>query len=298
MKIFIIGATGYIGRAVTEAMLRAGHQVLALARSDEAAAQLSASEITVIRGDLADTEALREGLRQADGVVYLAARGSYGPSPMDSAALETIIVDLAGSEKPLLLTSSLGVYAGIQASTVDEDTPLTHTIPAQAWRLGLEAQVLDAAERGVRSIVIRPAFVYGNGGWSPLLRSVLELARRSGEAIYSGEGTNILPVVHVADLADAYRRALGSAPARTILNVVGGSITGKDLALGISHATGQGGATVSLSQDKVHAVLGGSAAVVALDLKVSSFRATHMLSWTPREPSLLYELLHGSLRIC
>jgi nucleoside-diphosphate-sugar epimerase len=111
-----------------------------------------------------------------------------------------------------------------------------------------------------------------------------------------GDGTNHMPVVHVDDLADAYVQALDRATAGTILNVVGGSVTGKDLARSISFGIGQGGTVVPLAPDEAQRVLGPAALALTMDLSVSGLRMAHMLGWTPSAPSLLYEILHGSLR--
>jgi nucleoside-diphosphate-sugar epimerase len=167
MKVFIIGASGYIGRVVVERVLQTGHQVVALARSDEAVAKLPLGDVVVVRGDTASSDALAQGVEEADAVLHLAIMGNRSPASPDDRSLEAIIEALAGTGKALLVTSGFGVYLGTRVREVDEDTPLTDVLPVQAWRVQMERQVVDAAGKGVRSVVIRPPFVYGRGGCSP-----------------------------------------------------------------------------------------------------------------------------------
>lgn len=296
MNTFIIGATGYIGRAITKHLLKNGNRVTALVRSDEAAAKLPKGDISILRGDLSKLDVVRQGVKSADAVIYLAIAGLKGPSPEDTAAIEAIIEGLAGTNKPFIVTSGIAIYVGSKAPEIDEDTPLTDVIPAQAWRVTLESMVTKAASRGVRAIVLRPALVYGAGSASAVVLSPLKYAREQKKAVHIGPGANVVPLVHVDDLAAAYQLALEKAPAGTALNIIGNYLTGKDIARAISHATGLGGKTVSLTMDEAKEALGPLAPATAMDLKISTARAVHMLGWSPTGPSLVYELIHGSLR--
>ncbi len=112
----------------------------------------------------------------------------------------------------------------------------------------IENQVVEAAKQGIRSVVIRPPFVYGRGNCSPVIRAPIEYARTHGKAVYIGDGANSMPTVHVDDIANAYVQALERAVAGMILNAVGGAVTGKDFARSIGYAIGQGGAALSLPQ--------------------------------------------------
>ncbi len=296
MNTFMIGASGYIGRAIVKHMLKTGNRVTALARSDESAAKLPKGDVAILRGDISHLDVIRQGVKNADAVIYLAIAGLKGPSPEDKAAIEAIVEGLAGTDKPFIVTSGIAIYVGSKAPEIDEDTPLTDVIPAQAWRVTLEDMVSKAAKRGVRSIVLRPALVYGAGSASPVLLAPLKYAREHKKAVHVGAGANMVPLAHVDDVAVSYRLALEKAPAGSVLNIVGGYLTGKDIARAISHAAGLGGKTVSLTMDEAKEALGPLAPAIAMDLKISTVRAIQMLGWSPTAPSLVHELIYGSLR--
>jgi|SRR5579859_1293711 len=295
MNVFVIGATGYIGRRVTTKLLAAEHRVIALARSAESAARLPAGNVETIRGEVADLDSLRQGLKHADAVIYMAIKGLRGLSPEDSAALNLILDTLAGTDRPFIVTSGVAVYTGLSGAEFDEDTSLEAAAPAVAWRVQLERTVREAAGRGVRSVVIRPSLVYGRGGGSPIMLGLLAYARQNGQAICVGAGENLVPVVHVDDLAAVYALALEHASPGMVFNAAAAGISGKDLARGVSYAAGLDGKIVSLPLAEAVAALGGPAAALAGDLRLSGLRTALVLGWTPAGPSLLYELIHGSL---
>jgi nucleoside-diphosphate-sugar epimerase len=292
MNVFIIGATGYIGRAVTRSVLDAGHTVTALARSEESAARLPSGDMRVVRGSVEDLAALRDGLETADAAIYLAIQGTRGASDADRAALGTIMDHLSGAPGPLIVTSGLGVYVGAQEPVVDETTSLEHAPPSQAWRVALERELLGT---GGPVVIIRPPMVYGQGSASPVLLAALRHAREHGEALMVGAGANLMPVVHVEDLAAAFTLALTRAPGGTVLNVAASSVTGRDLARAVSYAAGLGGSVAVRAPADVVSALGPLGDPFMLDLRLSNFAASQLLGWTPAAPSLLYELLHGSL---
>jgi len=147
VNVFVIGATGYIGRRVTTKLLAAEHRVIALARSAESAANLPAGNVETFRGEVADLDSLRQGLELADAVIYLAIKGLRGPSPEDSTALNLILDTLAGTDRPFIVTSGLAVYTGLPGAEFDEDTSLEAAAPAVAWRVQLERTVREAARR-------------------------------------------------------------------------------------------------------------------------------------------------------
>ena len=294
MNVFVIGASGYIGRALTAKLLEKGHRVIALARSDESAARLPVGDVETIRGEVANLDSLRHGLERADAVIYLAIAGGSGTLPEDTAALNLIFDRLAGTDRPFIMTTGMGIYTGIQATEFDEETPLDAVSPVMAWRVQLERTVLDAASRGIRSIVIRPSVVYGRGGGSPVLRGALDYARKSGSAVYIAVGDNSVPVVYVDDLPAAYVLALEKAPAGMLFNVFGSSVSGKDMARGISYAAGLNGKIVSLTLPDTLTVLGPIGYGLATDVPASGLRTALVLGWTPGGPSLLHEFIYGS----
>jgi uncharacterized protein YbjT (DUF2867 family) len=129
MNVFIVGATGYIGRPVTRHVLEAGHTVTALARSEESTARLPAGDVHVVRGAVEDPPAIEKGLEDADAAIYLEIEGIQGASDADRAALAAMVKHFRGARGPLIVTSGLGVYLGEQEPAVDETTPLAH-VPA------------------------------------------------------------------------------------------------------------------------------------------------------------------------
>ena len=296
MNVFVTGATGLIGSAVTRHLLAAGHAVTALARSEAAAERIAQMGAGVHRGDVQDPGSVAAGARAADAVIHVAVGGPRGVTDSDVSALEAMVGALAGRDAPLVVTSGLGVYAGHPGNLVDEETPLDSPIPMQAPRVAFERQVRAAAARGVRTLVIRPANVYGHGKAGMFTRMQLEYAARTGAGGYIDEGTTPYGTVHVDDLAAAYLSALERAPAGALYNIVGSTPSTREVAAAMSHAVGAGGRTVSLTLEEAQAAWGPMAAFLARGPIVLGLRATVEMAWTPQGPSLAYELAHGSLR--
>jgi nucleoside-diphosphate-sugar epimerase len=213
---------------------------------------------------------------------------------VDSAAVEAILAALEGTHKPFIYTSGCWVLGNTGDTIADEESP-TDPPAIIAWRPALERRILAAAARGVRSVVIRPANVYGRGGGLPAM--FINLARKTGTAPYIGTGENHCPMVQVDDLADAYARALAKAPAGSLLNAPGGpAFRSKEIAQAISQAAGLGGRTESWSLEAARQVLGPLADALALDLQFSGDKAKRVLGWTPRASSVIEDLVNGSYR--
>ncbi|HEX2093394.1 MAG TPA: NAD-dependent epimerase/dehydratase family protein, partial [Longimicrobiaceae bacterium] len=210
MRVFLTGGTGYVGSAVARALARVGHVVVALARSDEAARWLEAEGHRVLRGDLADPESLTAGAREADAVVHAASTGDARTGNIDRAAVEALLGALEGSGKSFLYTSGTWVHGSTGGRVADEDAPFDPAAPLVAWRPAVERRVRDAAGRGVRGVVIRPAVVYGRGGGTPAM--LARAARTRGVVRYVGDGSQRWSTVHVDDLADLYVLALDADP--------------------------------------------------------------------------------------
>src|SRR5277367_3062144 len=157
MVIFLTGATGYIGSAVADALHKAGHSVIGLARSDEAAGRLHLKRIAAHHGDLASVASLASAAAAADGVIHA---GTTNNGAVDREAVRAMLEAVAGSGKPFLYTSGIWVMGATNGQAVDETSPLRPS-PMIEWRAGVEQLVLDSATQNVRSIVIRPAVVYG-----------------------------------------------------------------------------------------------------------------------------------------
>jgi nucleoside-diphosphate-sugar epimerase len=292
MNVFLTGATGYIGGAIADALQRTGHRVLGLAHSEKSAQALQERSISPLRGDLRDPAGLARGARQADAVIHAATINSSDMAEADIAAVEAILAALEATNKPFIYTSGCWVLGNSGESIADEESP-TDPPAIVAWRPALERRILAAAARGVHSVVLRPANVYGRGGGIPAM--LINLARKTGAVRYIGTGENHSPMVQVDDLADAYVRTLTQAPAGTLVDVPGGpAVRFKEIAQAISQAAGLDGRTESWSLEDARQVLGPLADALALDLQISGARAHHLLGWTPHAPSVLDDLVHGS----
>jgi nucleoside-diphosphate-sugar epimerase len=289
MKVFLTGATGYIGSAVAERLRAAGHEVSALARSDAAAAKLAATGIRGVPGDFSDPRSITGAAREADGVISLAT--TYDPA-IDGPAIDAILEALSGSNKPFIYTSGIWSHGDTGGKVVDETSPPR---PAQivSWRQAVEDRVLQASGRGVRSIVIRPAIVYGRGGGIPA--GFVESAHKEGAARYVGTGENRWPFVHVDDLAELYFLALEKAPPGTLLlGVSGPAFRVAEVAAAASRGAGAGGKTAAWPLEQARGKLGPSADALVLDQQASGKKAENLLGWRPFRPSVLEDLEHGS----
>jgi nucleoside-diphosphate-sugar epimerase len=289
MRVFLTGASGYIGSAVAERLQAAGHQLTALARSDASAAKLESAGIQPLRGDFSDPASVGSIARAADGAISMAT--TYDPS-IDGPAIDAILDALAGSNKPFIYTSGIWSHGDTGGKVVDETSPPN---PAELvrWRQVVEDRVLQGARRGIRTVVIRPAIVYGRGGGIPA--RFVESARHQGAAQYIGTGENRWPLVHVDDLADLYLLALEKAPPGTLLlGVNGPSRPTRDIAAAASRGAGAGGKTSAWPLTEARRKLGAYADALALDQQASGRRAQELLGWRPHRPDVLEDIEHGS----
>lgn len=294
MKVFLTGATGYIGSAVAQALQAAGHEVIGLARSDEAEQKLRRRGVTPARGDLSTPRDLAALARQTDGTIHTGFAMSPQGGAIDRAAIEAILEGLKGSGKPFVYTSGVWVFGNTGPRPADETSVLDPT-PLVAWRPAVERLVLDAAAQGVRSIVIRPGDVYGRG--AGMIADMVAQGRDKGVVRYVGDGENHWPVIHVDDLARLYVLALEKAPAGTILHAtVGPSVKLKDIAEAASRAAGVAGKTASWPLEQAREVLGPFADALALDQHFASTKAQDLLGWTPREAAVVDDVTQGSYR--
>ena len=289
MKVFLTGATGYIGSSVADALLAAGHSVTGLARSEEAARKLIEKGITPHRGDLRSLDGLQAAARAFAGIIHA---GTTNDGPSDTAAISAMLDAVRGSGKPFVYTSGIWVLGDTGARIADETAPLK---PAAlvAWRPGLEQLVLAAARDPVRAIVIRPALVYGRGGGIPA--DFVRSARETGSARYVGTGDNRWPLVHVEDLGDLYLRAVEKAPTGVLLHASHGeAYRVRQLAEAASVGAGADGRTESWPLEEARKALGPLADALVLDQQVSGEKAKSMLGWSPHGPDALEDLRHGS----
>jgi nucleoside-diphosphate-sugar epimerase len=291
MRVFVTGATGYIGSAVTAALRGAGHQVVGLARSDDAAERLAAAGAEVRHGDLAEPATLAAGARDVEGVIHTANSNDERAGAADRAAVTAMLAALAGSGKPFVYTSGIWVLGDTGGREVDEDEPL-HPLSLVAWRPAVEELVLAAGGDGVRATVVRPGIVYGHGGGIPAM--LVAAARDKGVVRTVGSGDNHWPLVFADDLADLYRRMLERAEAGSLFHAAAEHRTQKEVAEAAATAGGAEGRVEAWPLDEARGKLGGFADALALDQRISSARARAQLGWEPRGPALLDELRAGS----
>lgn len=297
MHIFMTGPTGYIGTPLAQSLLDKGHQVTGLARSAEAADTMAAHGLKVHQGSTAEPESITDILPQVDAVIHIAVGLPKGVTEADFAFTDKLIQGLAGTGKPLVMTSGLGVYAGITDAYVDESTPLAPAVEMQAMRVRLENRVLAASAQDIRSIVLRPAHVYGLGGAGTLLRTLLGAAAGSKKGAFIGNGIMPVSTVHVDDLVAAYIAALDRGRGGQLYNLVSDRVYMRDLAQAVSHATGGDGDAVSLTAEEAQLKWGPIAALYGSSPIISGTRAIVELGWKATAPSVLYELVHGSLHV-
>lgn len=292
MKVFLTGATGHIGSAVAERLRSAGHQVSALARSDASAAKLTSAGIQPLRGDFSNPASVGSAARAADGVISMAT--TYD-AKLDGPAIDAILDALAGSNQPFIYTSGIWSHGDTAGKVVDENSP-PRPATLVAWRQAVEERVLRGAKRGIRTIVIRPAIVYGRAGGIPA--GFVESARKHGAAQYVGGGENRWPFVHVDDLADLYLLALEKAPPATLLlGVNGPSYRVREVAAAASRGAGAGGKTAAWPLEQAQEKLGAYADALALDQQASGRRAQELLGWRPYRPDVIEDIERGSYAV-
>ncbi len=296
MKIFLTGATGHIGAAVARVLAKHGHTLLALTRSTESETKLvtmsSAIDFEFVRGDVLNPTSIRRGAEKADGVIHAASPGNDTYAAADNNVISTVVDTLAGSGRPFLYTSGIAVHGSTGGKTIDETAPYDPS-PMLAFRVGCERRVKAAAERGVRSVVLSPAFVYGHGGGIPALW--FESARDYGIVRYVGDGANHWTTVHVDDLADLYLLALtGAAAGSAYFGAAGKAVRVHDAALAASEGAGIPGEVESIPYETARQSIGPLADLLILDQHVSGEKAQRELGWRPSAPDLLTELRTGS----
>lgn len=289
MQVFLTGASGYIGSALAERLRAAGHELTGLARTQASADKLTAAGVHPVPGDFSDPESVAAGARAADAVISTAT--TYNPA-IDGPAVDAILDALAGSDKPFIYTSGIWSYGDTGGRVVDETSP-PQPPALVAWRQVVEDRVRAGAERGIRTVVIRPAIVYGRGKGIPA--GFVDSARKEGAARYVGTGENRWPFVHVDDLADLYLLALEKAPAGTLLlGVTGPSVAVRELAAAASRGAGADGRTVAWPVEEARDTLGDYADALVLDQRASGKRAEELLGWRPRRSDVLEDLERGS----
>lgn len=287
MRIFVTGATGFIGSAIVRDLIDAGHSVLGLARSDAAAASLEAMGADAHRGDLEDLDSLHSGAEASDGVIHAGFIHDFSKfvenCEIDRRAIEAIGAALSGSDRPLIVTSGTALLP--QGRIANEDDQPQPGNP----RIASEQATAALAARGVRAAVLRlPPSVHGEGdhGFVPLL---VGLAREKGVSAYIGDGANHWPAVHRFDAAPLFRKAVELAsPGAHYHGVAEQGIPFREIAEAIGR--GLGVPVVGLNVEDAAAHFGWFARFAGIDNRVSGERTKAALGWQPTHQGLLADL--------
>ena len=292
MRIFVTGASGFIGSAVVRELLGAGHELLGLARSDRSAASVAAAGAQVHRGDLSDLQSLRAGAEASEGVIHTAFNHDFTvprteAAQTDRRAVEAMAEVLVDTDRPLVITSGTGGLAPGRLAT-EESVPAADLV----GRYGVEDLAVSYVARGVRASVVRfPPTVHGRGdhGFVSLL---IDIARTKGVSGYPADGSNRWPAVHRLDAAHLFRLAVESAPAGARLHGVAeegipvraiAEVIGRQLNVPVE----------SIPTERAAEHFGFLGAFFALDCPASSTLTQELLGWRPVQPGLIADLEEG-----
>ena len=293
MRVFVTGASGWIGSAVVPQLLAAGHSVVGLARSDESAAALAAAGVEARRGSLDDLESLRAGAEDSDGVVHLAFKHDFsdyeGSGRTERAAIEAFGDVLKGTDRPFLFASGIAMLAPGRVATERDVSPFQGP---QAPRGGAEQLAFEYAGNGVRSVALRfPPTVHGEGDHG-FVAQLVRVARERGAAGYVGDGANRWPAVHRLDAARAVAAALEKAPAGFAVHPVGEEgVPAREIAEAIGRQLDVPG--VSIAPEDAEAHFGWIGRFFGVDVPASSALTRELLDWEPTGPGLIEDLEAG-----
>ncbi|WP_407569080.1 SDR family oxidoreductase [Deinococcus altitudinis] len=291
MRIFVTGASGFIGSAVVSELLAAGHSVLGLARSDASAAALTAAGAEVHRGTLDDPASLRSGAEATEGVVHMAYNHDFSQmaaaAQTDLRAVQTFGEVLRGTGHPLLIASGvLGLASGRAATEHDDSGRMPHPRSQSAQA------TLALAEQGVRSAVVRFAPTVHGEGDHGFVHTLIEIARQRGVSAYIGDGGNHWPAVHRLDAANLVRLATETVPAGSVLHAVAEEgIEARTIAEAIGRHLNL--PVVSVTADEAGEHFGWIARFFALDGLASSAHTRELLHWQPTHAGLIEDLDRG-----
>lgn len=287
MRVFVTGASGYIGTAVCAAVKKRGHDVVGLARSPESIEKLKAAGVHPVLGSLSDHGVLREMTHDADAVIHCAFEMSGEGVALEGAALDAMLGAVDTDHEAFIYTSGVWVYGDTGGKTIDETAPL-NPIPLVAWRPAMEKKVQDAQRHKLRTIVIRPGLVYGGTGG--LVGMMLGQAKANQLAIV-GNGKNHWQMIRVDALAELYALAIERAPADSIYNGVSNdSAEYGDIVRAAHRMAGGHGNVHTMSVDEARKVMGPFADALALDQRISGAKAARELDWNANRPGILEEL--------
>jgi nucleoside-diphosphate-sugar epimerase len=308
LRVFVTGGTGHSGSYIISELIAAGHEVTGVARSDTAAAALSALGAKTRRGNLQDLDGLKEAAADSDGVIHVAHRQDLLPSggidAVSAAELPVMLAygeALAGTGKPLVAAGSIGSPGNggnLGRPATEEDPALPggdeHKGTLRARNV-VETAVIGLAERGVRSSVVRIAnIMHSTTDRAGFLPTLIAVAKEKGFAGYPGDGANLWNAVHVRDVASLFRLALEKGPAGRYWHAVGdGGIPFREIAEAIGSRLGLPAVSVPADELMLPGYFGFLASVVTLDFPASNLITRRTLGWEPAQPSLLADLDNG-----
>jgi nucleoside-diphosphate-sugar epimerase len=294
MRVFVTGASGHLASAIIPELIAAGHDVTGLARSEQAAAAVTALGATAHQGDLDDLDGLAKAAADSDGVIHLAFKhdemrtGNFAAAVAAELAVVQALGDgLAGTGKPLVGSSGTLMLAHLGRPGTEEDA----AVPG--GRGGAEIAMLGLAERDVRSSVVRiPPITHSTLDRHGFARTLIAIARQTGVAGYPGDGANRWPAGHTLDVGHLYRLALEEAPAGTRWHAAGDEgLPMRQIAQSIGDHLGL--PTASIPADRLEAHFGFLAMLIALDNPTSTVTTRRVLGWEPTHPGLLADFDDG-----
>jgi nucleoside-diphosphate-sugar epimerase len=288
MRIFVTGAPGFIGSALVPELIRAGHHVLGLTRSEAGAEALQKAGAEVLRGNIEDLDSLRGGAASTDGVIHLAFNHDFSQTQKncddERKAIQAIGEVLLGSDRPFVITSATGLLANVDGKPSTEDSP------AASWnpRAASEAVVKELRARGVNTSVVRLAQIHDTRKQG-LVPYLLAVARKKGVSAYVGGGGNRWPAAHVSGTARLYRLAFEKAQPGAIYHAV--DEEGVPVkAIAEAHGRGLKLPVVSIKPEEAEAHFGWLAHFAGRDMPASSALTQKKLNWKPTGPGLIADL--------
>jgi nucleoside-diphosphate-sugar epimerase len=294
MRVFVTGASGWIGSATVDELLAAGHEVTGLARSDASAAALQAKGVLVRRGDLDDLVSIREGAQAAEAVIHLANKHDFtnmaASSAAERAAVQTIGDALAGTGRPFLLASGVAGLALGRPVTEHDASPFHGP---QSMRGGSENLALEFVDRGVHTVSLRFSPTVHGARDHGFIAVIAAVAREKGVSGYPGDGTNRWAAVHRSDAARLVALGLEKAPAGSRLHAVAEEgVPAREIAEAIGRAFSL--PVASIAPDDVQGHFGWIGMFFSMDLTATSTVTQELLGWAPTGPALIEDIDAGA----